>query len=88
MNVAIEIVEQDMREKRTVEVRHVVTESHKRLTATSATKILRREFPDVPRLSALKSIDKKGQFFAMHSVKPTEKCNFHYVWRHYYLTEE
>jgi hypothetical protein len=43
--------------------------------------ILRREFPQLPRtFSASKAEVQKNVFFAMHSVSPTEKCSFLYVW--------
>jgi hypothetical protein len=89
MRVAITVREQDMRGERTVEVRRVSTQSARRLTATRASQILRHEFPELPsRVSASKSVEKKGVFFAMHAVSPTEKCKFHYVWRKYYLAED
>ena len=88
MTVNITVKEVGPREERTLEVRRVTTESHKRLTAHSATRLLRREFPELPAtVSASKSVSVKGEFFAMHSVKPSEKCQFHYSWRHYYLVE-
>lgn len=88
MIVVITVEEVGSREKRTVEVRRVTTESHKRLTAHAATRLSRREFPDSPKvLTASKSKLGKGVFHAMHSLTPTERCSFHYNWRHYYLTE-
>ena len=88
MTVTITVKEVGPREERTVEVRRVTTESHKRLTAHAATRILRREFPDFPEItSASKSVSERGVFFAMHSLRPTEKCNFHYTWKQYYLSE-
>ena len=88
MTIQITVKEVGPREERTVEVRRVTTESHKRLTASGATKILRREFLELPRLvSASKSIGAKGEFFAMHSAKPSANCRFHYIWRQYYLIE-
>ena len=88
LTVKIRIVEEDARGGHEVEVRSVTTDSQKRLTAHVASKILRREFPNVPHLTALKSktLDKRV-FVATHSVKPTDKCNFHYIWRRYYLTQ-
>jgi hypothetical protein len=88
MTVEITVKEIGPRDERTVEVRRVTTESQKRLTAHSATRLLRREFPELPVLiSASKSVVKKGEFFAVHSVRPSEKCRFHYLWRQYYLIE-
>ena len=89
MRIAITVREMTMRDEQTVEVRRVSTQSAGRLTATGASKILRREFPKLPRtISASKSVEQKGVFFAMHAVSPTEKCKFHYVWRKYYLAED
>jgi hypothetical protein len=89
MRPTITVREMAMRGDRTVEVRRVSTQSVGRLTATRATKILRREFPELPHtISASKSVEQKGVFFAMHAVSPTEKCRFHYVWRKYYLAED
>jgi len=88
MTVQITVKEVDPREERMIEVRRTTTDSHKRLTAHSATRLLRREFPELPALiSASKSVERKGEYFAMHSLKPSEKCGFHYVWRQYYLIE-
>ena len=88
MTVVITIEEVGARDKRVVEVRRVTAESHKRLTAHAATRILRREFPDFPKChTASKVKDQTGVFHAMHSLTQTEKCSFHYNWRHYYLAE-
>lgn len=88
MTVIITVKESGPREERTVEIRRVITESHKRLTANVATRILRREFPDFPKLTSAGKSTEKGVFCAMHSLKPTAKCSFHYTWRHYYLAED
>ncbi len=89
VNVTLTIKDVTPREERIVEVRHITTESHKRLTANAATRILHREVPNLPvLLRASKSIDKRGVFFAMHSTTRDEKCSFHYTWRHYYLSED
>jgi len=89
MTITITVREKAMRGDHTVEVRRVSTQSAGRLTATRASKILRSEFPELPRtISASKSVEQKGVFFAMHAVSPTEKCKFHYVWREYYLAED
>lgn len=83
MNVTLTIKDVTPREGRVVEVRHIVTESHKRLTANVATRILRREVLNLPiLLTASKSVEKKGVFFAMHSTTRDEKCSVHYTWRH------
>lgn len=88
MKVTITVKEVGPRETRTVEVRRVTTESHKRLTAHIATRILRREFAEFPEtIAAFKSKHDKAVFFAMHSLVPTEKCEFHFVWRHYYVED-
>ena len=88
MTVTITVKEVGPRDERTLEVRRVTTDSHKRLTARSATKLLRREFPELPGIAtASKSVRVKGEFFAMHSVRPSEKCRFHYFWRKYHLKE-
>jgi hypothetical protein len=89
MRIRITVREQTMRDEHTVEVRRVSAQSAGRLTATGASKILRREFPELPRtISASKSVERKSIFFAMHAVFPTDKCKFHYVWRKYYLAED
>ena len=88
MTVTITVKEVGPRDERTLEVRRVTTDSPKRLIARSATKLLRREFPELPVIvSASKSVRTKGEFFAMHSVRPSEKCRFHYFWRQYYVVE-
>ena len=88
MTVQITVKEVGPRDQRVLEVRRGTTESHKRLTAHSATKLLRREFPELPTTaSASKSVSAKGELFAMHSLRPSEKCRFHYLWRQYYLVE-
>jgi hypothetical protein len=88
MTVRITVKEVGPRDEYLLEVRSVTPESHKRLTAHSATKLLRREFPELPTtVSASKSVSAKGEFFAMHSVRPSDKCRFHYFWKHYYLVE-
>ncbi len=68
MIVRITVKEVGPRDERVLEVRRVTTESHKRLTVHGATKLLRREFPELPATaSASESVSAKGEFFAMHS---------------------
>jgi hypothetical protein len=88
MTVTITVKDVGPRDEHTLEIRRITTDSHKRLTAHSATKLLRREFPELPGIvTASKSVRVKGEFFAMHSVRPSEKCRFHYFWKQYYLKE-
>jgi hypothetical protein len=49
MRIAITVREMTMRDEHPVEVRRASTQSEGRLTATGASKILRREFPGLPR---------------------------------------
>ncbi len=45
--------------------------------------------PELPSsVSASKSVEGKGVFFAMDSLSLTDKYSFHYTWRHYYLSED
>ena len=88
VRVQIRVTETGANGEHELEIRCVVTESHKRLTAHAATRILRREFPQIPHLTASKSkVLGKGVFSASHSVEPSEKCHFHYIFRNYYITE-
>lgn len=64
--------------------RTIETESHKQLTAKRAILLLARNFPELKHAGVIKT--ERG-WRATRSVKPTEKCSFHYVWQHYYVAE-
>ena len=64
MRVTIEVREMDMRSERTVEVRRVTTQGDRKLTATGASKILRREFPELPSWITASKLENKREFFA------------------------
>ena len=66
--------------------RVIETESHKRLTAKRATLLLSRYFPELSDRGAAVIETDRG-WRATRSVQPTEKCSFHHVWQHYYVTK-
>lgn len=66
--------------------RVIETKSRKQLTAKRATLLLARYFPELSDSEAGVVGTERG-WMATRSVKPTEKCSFHYVWQHYYVSE-
>jgi len=66
--------------------RVIETKSQKRLTAKRATLLLARYFPELSDWGAMVVKTERG-WRATRSIMPTEKCSFHHVWQHYYVTD-
>lgn len=82
--VKIKITDEKDHKERHVETRFVVLESDRRLNGAMAARVIRREFPEIGTVSPLSKTE--AGWTIQRALKPSEKCEFHFVWRHYTLT--
>jgi hypothetical protein len=76
-------------DKELVRTIYVETNSEKSLTRKRAGQILANNFSDFDNSSTRNGLSKNEEgFYAMRTIKPTEKCSYHYVWEYAILTEE
>jgi hypothetical protein len=65
------------------------TNSDKKLTARNAGKILANNFPEFDNFSIRNGLSKtENGWRASRTLKPTEKCRYHYIWEHVIVTQE
>lgn len=67
----------------------VEKDSAKKLTGKKAGQILANNFPDLSKSGNRNGLIKteKG-WWTTRTIKPTEKCNYHYIWEEAFVTEE
>ena len=64
-------------------------ESDKKITGKKAGQILANNFPEFDNSTIRNGLTKfKNGWRAMRTIKPTEKCEFHYIWEIAIITEE
>lgn len=88
--IKIQIYHENNTKRETNLVRTVWIEkdSDKKLTGKQAKQILVKEFPQFVK-SCGTSLSKHEQGWrASRTVKPTEKCEYHYIWENAFITEE
>jgi hypothetical protein len=74
-------------ERRLTRTLHLETPSGKRLTGKRAGKLLAREFPEFE--SARNGMLKTEEGWrAQRSLRPTERCSFHYIWEEAVVSED
>lgn len=83
MKVTITVYEQTDRSETLIEKRGIDVASAKPLNGNNARRILARTFPELGRLYGLTK--KNGAWWTMRAVRPTERCKYHHIWRHYYV---
>ncbi len=67
----------------------VDSESDKKLTGKKAGRLLANNFPEFDNSSVREGLTKTEKGWrASRTLKPTEKCKYHYVWEHAFITEE
>jgi hypothetical protein len=66
---------------------HLETSSGKRLTSKRAGQLLAREFPEFngARNGMIKT---EEGWMATRSLRPTERCSFHYIWEKAVVSED
>jgi hypothetical protein len=69
-----------------VSIRSFETESQKRLTRGRASRVLKREHPELGFYVGL--IDRGSGFVTTKALEPNAKCSYHFIWREYFITEE
>lgn len=63
--------------------------SDKNLTSRKAGQILANTFPEFDNFSVRNGLAKaENGWRASRTIKPTEKCKFHYIWESAVITEE
>lgn len=66
---------------------HLETSSDKRLTGKRAGKLLAKKFPEFE--SARNGMLKTEEgWVTMRSLRPTERCSFHYIWETAVVSED
>lgn len=66
-----------------VEIRFVEVETGRRLTAAIARRVLKREFPELRSMTFVQPFE--DGWTAQRAIRPTENCEYHFVWRNYCL---
>ena len=66
----------------------VNVESAKRLTASRASKIIKRELPRFQTAGSVLVIETDYGWEARRTIKPSEKCSFHYKWEYALVLKE
>jgi len=74
-------------ERQLIRTVHLETSSGKQLTGKRAAQILAREFPKFERARDGMIKTDEG-WVAMRSLRPTERCSFHYVWEKAVVTSD
>ena len=81
--VKIRVTDKRNESETLVETRFVEVETDRRLTGAIARRVLRREFPELGEMVIVSRKD--NGWTAMRTLRPTEHCDYHFVWRHYSL---
>ncbi len=64
-------------------------DSDKKLTGKKAGQILANNFPDFDNSRTRNGLIKTDKgWWTRRTIKPTKKCEYHYVWEEAYVTEE
>ena len=63
--------------------------SDKKLTGKQAGKILANNVPEFDNSGTRNGLIKTERgWWTRHTIQPTEKCDYHYIWEEAFLTEE
>ncbi len=60
----------------------------KKLTGKQAKQILAKEFPELVKSYGIILIKDGEGWWTTRTIKPTEKCEYHYIWEKAVITEE
>jgi len=63
-------------------------DSDKKLTGKQAKQILAKEFPQFVKSYGVLLTKSDEGWRASRTIKPTEKCDYHYIWERAIITEE
>ncbi len=67
----------------------VERDSDKKLTGKKARQILANNFPEFDNFTVRNGLSKaENGWRASRTIKPTEKCKYHYIWENAVITEE
>lgn len=75
-------------ERKLVRTVWVERDSDKKMTGKQARQILAKEFPELVKSYGILLTKGEEGWRAMRTIKPTEKCEFHYIWEIAIITEE
>jgi hypothetical protein len=86
--IQISVYHEDNAKRRKKLVRRMVVESEsgKRLTAGRAAKIIARHFPEHGNPLIVIKVDEG--WWSSRTIRPTEKCSYHYHWEHVIVHKE
>jgi len=81
--VKIRVTDKRNENETLVETRFVEVETDRRLTGAIARRVLRREFRELGQIVTV--IPFENGWTASRTLRPTDHCDYHFVWRHYSL---
>jgi hypothetical protein len=62
--------------------------SDKKMTGKQAKQILAKEFPELVQVYGILLTKSEEGWWTQRTIKPTEKCDYHYIWEKAVITEE
>ena len=89
--IKIQIFHENNAKNETTLVRTIWIERNldKKLTGKKAGQILANNFPEFDNSGIRNGLTKiENGWRASRTIKPTEKCNYHYIWERAVITEE
>lgn len=75
-------------ERKLVRTVWVKRDSDKKLTSKQAKQILAREFPELVQVRGIFLTKGEEGWWTIRTIKPTDKCEYHYIWEKTVITEE
>jgi len=84
LDVRISVFDKTGSDESLTETRFVSVESARKMTGSSARRILLREFPEIKYIWSLSKTDEG--FEHTETLRPTKKCDYHYIWRRYLVS--
>jgi|SRR5215203_3165639 len=75
-------------ETKLVRTIRIKRDSDKKLTGKQAKQIVAREFPQFVKSYGILLSKGENYWWTSRTIKPTEKCEYHYIWEKAIITEE
>jgi hypothetical protein len=82
-SIKIKVTDKNGEKEKDVETRFVELETGRRITGAIARRVLQREFPEIGFVSSVSKTETGWTF--QTALNPTDRCDYHFVWRHYHL---
>ncbi|MBA4121369.1 MAG: hypothetical protein H0X72_02750 [Acidobacteria bacterium] len=75
-------------ERKLVRTVWVERDSDKKMTGKQAKQILAREFPELIQVYGILLTKGEEGWWTTRTIKPKDKCEYHYIWEKTVITEE